>query len=120
MELVKIVDARHVLSAFSDEEKISVRLAYWMAKFIAKTENEYWFYTREMQKILTTFAVTQDDNTMFIPGEKIADFNASVEALNKTDVEDPGVRFSLTELSSELNLSMKQIIPLLDFIDEEK
>ena len=73
-----------------------------------------------MRKLFDTYATRNDDDTILIPKERAAEFNAAVEALNETDVEDPGIRFSLSELSTELKLSMKQMYPLLDFIDEDK
>ena len=43
-----------------------------------------------------------------------------MEELGQTNVEDPGIRFNLSELATELRLSMQQMYPLLDFIDEDK
>lgn len=122
MELIKVVNARSVLSALSDKDNTGAHLAYWMAKFVVKTKGEHEFYTNEMHKLFEKFAIKNEDNeeTLLIPNERIAEFNAAVEVLNKTDVEDPGIRFNLSELSAELKLSMKQMYPLLDFIDEEK
>ena len=120
MELVKIVDARQVLDGMSNRDDIGAHLAYWMTKFVVKTENEHLFYAREMRKLFDAYATRKDDDTFLVPSENVDEFNAAVEALNKTDVEDPGIRFNLSELSAELKLSMKQMYPLLDFIDEEK
>ena len=122
MELVKVVDARQVLESLSNKEDIGAHLSYWMTKFVVKTESEYEFYAAEMRKIFDKFAKKKDDDedAILVPAENVAEFNAAVEALNKTDVEDPGIRFNLSELSAELKLSMKQIYPLLDFISEDK
>lgn len=120
MKLVKIVDARQVLEGLSEKDNISAHLAYWMAKFVSRTKEEHTFYVREMQKLFNSFATKKPDGTVLIPNEKVDEFNKAVEALDETDVEDPGIRFNLSELSSELKLSMKQIFPLLDFIDENK
>lgn len=120
MELIKVVDARMVLDSLSEKEGIGAHLAYWMTKFVVKTEGEHNFYASEMRKLFGKYADKKEDGAMLIPNDKVAEFNAAVEALNKTDVEDPGIRFNLSELSVELKLSMKQMYPLLDFIDEEK
>ena len=120
MELIKVVDARMVLDSLSEKEDIGAHLAYWMTKFVVKTENEHNFYASEMRKFFDKYADKKEDGAMLIPNDKVSEFNAAVEALNKTDVEDPGIRFNLSELSAELKLSMKQMYPLLDFIDEEK
>ena len=122
MELIKVVNARKALDSLSDREDVGARLSYWMTKFVAKTESEHEFYASEMRKLLNKYASKPEDDsdTILIPNENIAAFNAAVEALNKTDVEEPGIRFNLSELASELKLSMKQMDPLLDFIDEDK
>lgn len=122
MELIKIINARKVLCGISNDERINPHLSYWMTKFVAKTEGEYEFYASEMRKLFDKYANKPEDEgvAIFIPNENVAAFNAAVEALHKTDVEDPGIRFNLSELSAELKLSMKQMYPLLDFIDENK
>lgn len=122
MELIKVVNARKVLDSLSDKEDVGAHLSYWMTKFVVKTESEHEFYAAEMRKLFDKYATKKegDEDTLLIPGDKVAEFNAAVDALNKTDVEDPGIRFDLSELSAELKLSMKQMYPLLDFIDEDK
>ena len=122
MELIKIVNARQVLDSLSDREDVGSHLSYWMTKFVVKTEDDHKFYVSEMHKLFDKYAIKKEDNedTVLIPPGKVADFNAAVDALNKTDAEDPGIRFNLSELSTALNLSMKQMYPLLDFIDEDK
>ena len=118
MELIKVVNARKVLDSLSDREDVGAHLAYWMTKFVVKTESDHEFYATEMRKLFDKYSEKKDDDEVFIPTEKIPDFNLAVEELNKTDIEDPGIRFNLSELSSELKLSMKQMYPLLDFINE--
>ena len=120
MELIKIVNARSVLDGLAEKDELGAHLAYWMTKFVVKTRGEHEFYAAEMRKLFDKFADKQDDGSMLIPSDKLGEFNDSVDALNNTDAEDPGIRFNLSELSSELKLSMKQMFSLLDFIDEEK
>ena len=120
MELVKLVNARSVLDGISDRDNIGAHLSYWMTKFVVKTEGEYEFYLSEMRKLFDKYAEKEEDDALRVPVKKVPEFNAAVEALGKTDVEDPGIRFNLSELSAELKLSMKQMYPLLDFIDEDK
>ena len=122
MELIKIVNARKVLDSLSDREDVGAHLSYWMTKFVVKTESDHEFYASEMRKLFEKYATKKegDEDTLLIAADKVAEFNDAVEALNRTDAEDPGIRFNLSELSAELKLSMKQMYPLLDFIDEEK
>lgn len=122
MELSKIVNAREVIAGLSNQEDIGAHLAYWLSKFVVKTQGDYEFYTSELRKLFAKYATKRDgdDDAFFVPNDKIAEFNAAVDALNRTDAEDPGIRFRLSELSACLTLSMKQMYPLLDFIEEDE
>lgn len=120
MELIKIVNARQTLDSLSDKDNINAHLAYWMTKFVAKTTSEYEFYYTKAREIALKYATTNDAGEQIISADKIADFNKEVADLENTDVEDPGIKFALSELSQELKLSMKQMYPLLDFIEEDK
>ena len=120
MKLIKVLNARQVLDGLSDRGDISSHLSYWMTKFVAKTENEQQFYASEMRKLLDEYAEYKEGEPLHVPVEKASAFSEAVEELNNTDVEDPGIRFCLSELTSEIKLSMQQMYPLLDFIDENK
>ena len=120
MELIKVVNARNVLDNLSDLEDLGAHLAYWMTKFVVKTGNEHDFYVAETRKLIDKYADVGEDGSFHVCRENIEEFNKAVEALNQTDVEEPGIRFNLSELSSVLKLSMKQRYSLLDFIDEDK
>lgn len=120
MELIKIINARNVLDSFANRESMGAHLSYWMTKFVVKTASEQEFYTTEMRKLVNKYADNQEGGTLLVSADKVPEFNAAIDTLNNTDVEDPGIRFSLSELSAELKLSMKQMYPLLDFIDEDK
>ena len=115
MELIKVVNARKVLDSLADQANIGAHLAYWMTKFVVKTESDHAFYASEMRKLFEKYATQKegDEDALLIPNDNVAAFNAAVDALNKTDAEDPGIRFNLSELSAELKLSMKQMYPLL-------
>ena len=120
MKLRNIVNARTSLCEFREKTDFGAHLAYWIVKFLTKTQSEYDFYTFEVKKIFDKYARQKEDDALFIPADKISEFNAEVNELEETDVEDPGIRFSLSELASELKLSMKQMSSLLEFIDEDK
>lgn len=120
MELIKVVNARQTLDGLADREDIGAHLSYWMTKFVVQTKNEHEFYAKEMQKLFEKYGENGENDKLIIPAEKVADFQKEVAALEGTDVEAPSIRFSLSELAQELKLSMKQMYPLLDFIDEEK
>ena len=119
MELIKLINARNVLENFCENENISTHLSYWMAKFIMKTQEEKVFYANEMRKLLEKYSTTNDEGQIIIPADNISSFNEDVQKLENTDVEVPNIKFALSELASGLKISMKQMYPLLDFIDEE-
>lgn len=119
MKLSTIINARSVLEGFADKEDIGAHLSYWMTKFIVKTQGDQEFYTAEVRKIFSKHAETREDGTCIVPNEKVSDFQADVAKLGETEAEDPGIRFKLSELADNLKLSMKQMFPLLDFIEEE-
>lgn len=119
MKLIKIINARNTLESFSDREDIQGHLSYWMTKFVVKTKSEYDFYSTEIRKIISKYGNKDDEGNIVVPNEKFAECNEEISKLDQTDVEDPNIKFFLSELS-QLKLSMKQMHTLLDFIDEEK
>lgn len=120
MELITIISARKVLESFADKEDINARLAYWMTKFIAKTQTDYDFYISERKKIYDKYAERESDGAYTVSEDKVANFREDIQSLEQAPAEDPGIKFNLSELSAELKLSMRQMYPLLDFIDEDK
>lgn len=119
MKLIKIINARQVLDNLADKEDIGAHLSYWMTKFVVKTEPDYAFYISETRKVFERYAEGIGDQ-IIVPAEKIEAFKAEIDGIDNTDAEDPGIRFDLSELAAELKLSMKQMYPLLDFINEDK
>lgn len=120
MELIKIVNASQTLNSLADKNDIGAHLAYWMTKFVVKTASEREFYYAKGKEIVSKYAVENENGDRVIPVEKIEAYNKEMTDLENTDVEDPGIKFALSELSQELKLSMKQMYPLLDFIEEDK
>ena len=120
MELIKIINARAVLDGFADKEDIGAHLSYWMTKFIAKTQSDQDFYAGEARKIFDKYAEKKVEDEVVVPAEKVPDFQKELDKLGATEAEDPGIRFDLSELAAELKLSMRQMYPLLDFINEDK
>jgi hypothetical protein len=121
MKLKTIVKAHTTVEEIAADKKIGTHLAYWLAKFIAATQSDTDFYVAELKKIIEKYnATVHDDGGIEVGAEHRDKFLNAVEALQNTDAQDPGIRFSLSELSSELKMSLQQMYPLLDFIDEEK
>lgn len=118
MKLITVVNACTTIQGLTEKENLNAHLAYWLAKFIAKTQDEYKFFQTEMKKLIDKYGKVNEDGSVSVEPEKVEDFTKEVEALQDTEIEDPGIRFSLSELSAELKLSLKQMYPLLDFINE--
>lgn len=120
MKLIQVVNAHDVIDGLAEKENIGVHLAYVMTKFIVATQADADFYTREMRKIFEKYGNKNDKGEITIPREKVEEFSKEAQILQETEATDPGIRFSLSEMSQELKLSMKQIYPLMDFIKDDK
>ena len=119
MKLITVVNAKKTLEAFANKEDIGAHLAYWMTKFVVKAQSEHEFYVNGVNKIIQKYAEKIDDEYV-VSKDKIEDLNKEMSSFEETDVEAPDIKFALSELSSELKLSMKQMYTLLDFVDEDK
>lgn len=119
MKLIDIISARQTLDKFADKD-ISGHLSYWMTKFIVKTQADYEFYVNEVRKIFKKYAESKDGEELVVPADKVADYNRDISELEATEAEDPGIRFDLREIDSELKLTMRQMYTLIDFINEDQ
>lgn len=119
MKLITVVKAYNALDAMADNEAISAKTSYWIAKFISKTQDDVRFYQKEVQKLFQKYGVKNDEGAFVIPASSMEEFSSEVEELEKTEAQDPGIRFKLSDLTGELKISPKNMYPLLDFIDEE-
>jgi hypothetical protein len=108
-----------VLSDLSCDQKINAQTAYKIAKFLCNTERDYIFYFEEIDKLLDKYSDETSDGHIHIPADRIESFGSDVQELQNIDAEDPNIRFKISELPAELKISIKQIYPLLDFIEEE-
>lgn len=120
MKLIQIVSAHNTIDGLAEKENIGVHLAYVMTKFIVATQADADFYAREMRKLFEKYGNKNDKGEITIPHEKVEEFSKEARILQETEATDPGIRFSLSEMSQELKLSMKQIYPLMDFIKDDK
>ena len=120
MKLITIVNANNVINGFADKEDIGAHLAYWFTKFVVKTQDEVTFFQTEVRKLFDKYGVKGEDGALSVPGENAAAFAQEADKLQNTEVQDPEIRFSLSEISAELRVSLKQMYPLLDFINENE
>lgn len=119
MKLIDVVNAHNMIDSLSDKEGLGAHLAYMMTKFVIATQSDADFYNKEIRKLFDKFGKSDEDGNVTIRAENIESFQTSVANLQNTEAVDPDIRLSLSELSKELKLSMKQIYPLMAFIKED-
>ena len=124
MKLSEIVSARDAISQQANE-RISPRLAYQFMRFIKKTASDQEFFEQRKAQIVEDFCVRDVDGNLLrdevgnfpiMPG-KDAEARELLNELGNLEVEDPGVRFTLTQLE-ELKLSINDMDRLFPFIQE--
>lgn len=118
MKLITVVNAHNVIESLADNDAFGAHIAYWMTKFVVKTQPDADFFNSELKKLFDKYGVVEGDETIIKP-DKVKDFNDELEKLQAMEAEDPGIRFSLSELTNEIKISMKQMYPLLEFIEED-
>ena len=125
MKLKDIIKARTVIGTLY-REKISVKLAYKFMKFINATQKDEDFINEKMQEIIKEYG-ERDEKNKFVEAEgggvkinpdKQEECMAKTIELDKTEVDDPGIVFTLDELD-ELKLSIVDMNALYPFIKEE-
>ena len=120
MKLITIVNAHNSVDSFAEKENIGAHLAYVMTKFVIATQTDTEFYEKEVRKLFDKYGDKLEDGSMAIKPDNRDAFRAELDKLDNTEADDPGIRFSLSEMTNELKLSMKQIYPLLDFIKDDE
>lgn len=124
MNIMTLINAADIFSQFS-QTKTSPKLAYKIMKFCKGVATEEEFYESKRNEIINTYAekdengqwVVNNDGTVCIVQDKIAEANAAMRELNMLDVEIPNVRFKLDELEG-LELSVADMFVLDAFIEE--
>lgn len=127
MDLGKVMNIRALIESFADNKDINSHLKYWMMKFLRKTQDDCDFYQKEFNKTLAEFAEKDANGKIAVDGQQhvilkqgvVESFNAAMVDLDRTSVEDPGIKFFLSELD-KLNLTIRQMLILSDVIDETK
>lgn len=120
MKLITIVGAHKVIDDLANTNEIGAHLAYWMTKFVIATQSEFEFYQESLRKLFEKYGVEKTDTGITVAEEHRDKLLEEIAKLDDTDAQDPGIRFSLAELSKELKISPKQMFYLMDFIDEDE
>lgn len=128
MKLHNLIEARNTLANHANE-RVSVKLAYWIMKFLKKSEQEETFYYDKYRELLNEFAKRDEngeimrrpdapDQILLIP-ERIEEYRSKVAELENTEVDVPDVRLTLG-LLGELKLSAQEVYSLDELIVEEE
>ena len=119
MKLIKLIEAMNVIGNLDNNNDISSKLAYMLAKFTTQSRDEYKFYFDELEKILEKYGASFEDGNYKIPKENREAFEYAVSELQGTEVSEPAIKFPLSEITKDLKLSIKQMVALLDFINDD-
>lgn len=125
MKLGSLIQAGRIINSQANKQ-VSAQLAYKMMKFMKAIKDEQEFYDSELNKIIEDCAqkgedgkISQTEGRIQISNGKMNECQTRMNSLNETEIEQPKIRFKLSELS-ELKLSMADCFSLDEFITEEE
>lgn len=124
MKITQLIGVKNIIMEFY-HEKLPTKLAYKFMKFIKAAEQDENFYNKRIQEIVESFCEKDSDGNYVqsnggvkISDDKKEECNKELEELNSIDVENPGITFSMDELSC-LSLSIQDMMLLSDFITDK-
>lgn len=111
-----------LFESFKDKP-VPVKTAYWLSKLNTSAKREAEYYAKELSKILNQYCkktedgkFEQDKNGSFVIIEdKVAECNTALAELEKIEIDNPNISFTIDELSS-LDLSVSDMDVLMPFI----
>ena len=125
MKLNNLIQARNIISRFSQEE-LSANLAYKLMKFLKMSDNEDIFYNEKLTAIIQQYAekdaegkYIKEKESFRILKDKVDECRVALQELNDLQVDKPSISLYLAELE-ELKLSIKEMAYLDEFIIEEE
>ena len=124
MNIITLIEASNIFGQFA-QTKTTPKLAYKIMKFCKGAATEEEFYNSKRNEIIRTYAekdengqvIVNNDGTVRIIQDKIAEANGALKELNMLDVEAPNIKFTLDELEG-LELSVADMFTLDAFIEE--
>ena len=124
MKLSQIESLKETLLNISQKE-VPFRLAYKFSKLSEKIEEDYLFFTKEVQKIIVKYAERDEKGEIALEGSNVKIQRNLVEQaekeladLNDIDIEDINIFFTFDELEG-LEIKPSELTNLLPFIKEE-
>ena len=126
MLLIQAVNIKNVLGKIT-EEKMPVKLAYKIMKFISTVEAEEKFFNEKTLEIIQKYAL-RDENSEFIltteggikiDPEKYDDCEKESKELQELEIEVKDIKLTLEELEN-FNISPKELYVLTPILDDEE
>ena len=123
MKINNIVYARNVFQKIKDE-KIPVKLAWKVVKFLNKTDESVKFYGEKFKGIVDEFSQKDENGSPITNGNgftiikgKESDCSKAIKELNELEVDKPEIIFTLDELDC-LQMSISDMDAISEFIEE--
>ena len=126
MLLIQAVNIKNVLGKIT-EEKMPVKLAYKIMKFISTVEAEEKFFNEKTLEIIQKYAL-RDENSEFIftteggikiDPENYDDCEKESKELQELEIEVKDIKLTLEELEN-FNISPKELYALTPILDDEE
>ena len=124
IRLFNLINARSVIANYATQ-KTSVRLAYKLMKFLKASSEEDAFYNERRRAIILECCQkdekgnpVQNQGGILLQPDKIEECSKLMNELDATEVDEPSIKFTLTELE-EYQMSASDLFALDEFIEEE-
>ena len=125
MKMSEILDLSNLYNSIKDT-KMPIKTTYKFSRLMRRAEQELNFYSEEFQKIIETYAKTDengnycfssDGQSIEIIDGKQAECNTKIMELRNLEVDINDIKFSLDEIDC-LNLSITELSCLMSLIEE--
>ena len=125
MKMYEILDLSNLYNSIKDT-KMPIKTTYKFSRLMRRAEQELNFYSEEFQKIIKTYAKTDengnycfssDGQSIEIIDGKQAECNTKITELRNLEVDINDIKFSLDEIDC-LNLSITELSCLMSLIEE--
>ena len=115
MKINDLYNLRNAIVEIKDE-KLPIKLAYNLAKFMKKTDSDIEFMFEKQREVLSSYSSENGD--IHVPAEAKEKVNAALKEITEIDVDVPTLEINLSDISN-LKLSVAVMNALSDFIVEK-
>lgn len=124
MKMYEILELPRFYESIKDT-KLPLKTTYKFTKLLKQAEEELAFYQTKFNEIISEYGVKENgqykltadgSSVVIIPGKE-NDCNEKVYELRNLDVEIPGIKFSIDELSA-LDVTISELSCLMSLIED--